>query len=76
MAGAPQSNIAARICPAALHICNGNNADIPNSPIATLQLHRGHGDPLKWIARDLRVHRILEGANEIMRAIIAREVFY
>ncbi len=43
-----------------------------------LQLHGGYGYlkdyPLERIVRDLRVHRILEGTNEIMRLIIAREV--
>ena len=31
----------------------------------------------RWsgIVRDLRVHQILEGTNEIMRVIIAREMF-
>jgi len=42
-----------------------------------LQLHGGYGYlkdyPLERILRDLRVHRILEGTNEIMRVIIARE---
>ncbi len=44
-----------------------------------LQLHGGYGYlkdyPLERIVRDLRVHRILEGTNEIMRVIIARELF-
>jgi alkylation response protein AidB-like acyl-CoA dehydrogenase len=43
-----------------------------------LQLHGGYGYlkdyPLERIVRDLRVHQILEGANEIMRVIIAREL--
>lgn len=44
-----------------------------------LQLHGGYGYlkdyPLERIVRDLRVHRILEGTNEIMRVIVAREMF-
>ncbi len=44
-----------------------------------LQLHGGYGYlkdyPLERIVRDLRVHRILEGTNEIMRVIVARELF-
>ena len=43
-----------------------------------LQLHGGYGYlkdyPLERIVRDLRVHRILEGTNEIMRVIVAREM--
>lgn len=43
-----------------------------------LQLHGGYGYlkdyPLERILRDLRVHRILEGTNEIMRVITAREM--
>lgn len=43
-----------------------------------LQLHGGYGYlkdyPVERIVRDLRVHRILEGTNEIMRVIIAREM--
>ncbi|WP_420550077.1 isobutyryl-CoA dehydrogenase [Curvivirga sp.] len=41
-----------------------------------LQLHGGYGYlrdfPLERYLRDLRVHQILEGTNEIMRVIIAR----
>ena len=43
-----------------------------------LQLHGGYGYlqdfPLERRVRDLRVHQILEGTNEIMRLIIARRL--
>jgi alkylation response protein AidB-like acyl-CoA dehydrogenase len=43
-----------------------------------LQLHGGYGYlmdyPVERFLRDLRVHRILEGTNEVMRTIIAREL--
>ena len=43
-----------------------------------LQLHGGYGYlkdfPIERILRDLRVHQILEGTNEIMRVIIARNL--
>lgn len=43
-----------------------------------LQLHGGYGYireyPIERIFRDLRVHQILEGTNEIMRVIIARKL--
>jgi alkylation response protein AidB-like acyl-CoA dehydrogenase len=43
-----------------------------------LQMHGGYGYlqdyPIEKLWRDLRVHRILEGTNEIMRMIIAREM--
>ena len=42
-----------------------------------LQIHGGYGYlkdfPLERHLRDARVHQILEGTNEIMRVIIARE---
>src|SRR5215471_8101391 len=41
-----------------------------------LQLHGGYGylrdHPIERVLRDLRVHQILEGTNEIMRMIISR----
>jgi alkylation response protein AidB-like acyl-CoA dehydrogenase len=41
-----------------------------------LQLHGGYGylrdHPLERVLRDVRVHQILEGTNEIMRLIISR----
>lgn len=43
-----------------------------------LQLHGGYGYladyGIEKIVRDLRVHRILEGTNEIMRVIVARDL--
>ncbi len=43
-----------------------------------LQLHGGYGYireyPLERYVRDLRVHQILEGTNEIMRLIVARRI--
>jgi isobutyryl-CoA dehydrogenase len=45
---------------------------------AALQLHGGYGYlrdfPLERYLRDLRVHQILEGTNEIMRVVIARRL--
>lgn len=44
-----------------------------------LQVHGGYGYlkdfPAERHVRDLRVHQILEGTNEIMRVIISREMF-
>lgn len=44
-----------------------------------LQLHGGYGYladyGIEKIVRDLRVHQILEGTNEIMRVIVARQLF-
>ena len=49
------------------HVCN-----------EALQLHGGYGYlrdyPIERFLRDLRVHQILEGTNEIMRVIIARKL--
>ncbi|HWW49848.1 MAG TPA: isobutyryl-CoA dehydrogenase [Xanthobacteraceae bacterium] len=45
---------------------------------AALQLHGGYGYLSEYgiekIVRDLRVHQILEGTNEIMRMIVARKL--
>jgi alkylation response protein AidB-like acyl-CoA dehydrogenase len=49
--------------------------DIANQ---ALQLHGGYGYladfGVEKIVRDLRVHQILEGTNEIMRLIVARSL--
>jgi alkylation response protein AidB-like acyl-CoA dehydrogenase len=43
-----------------------------------LQLHGGYGylrdHPIERVLRDLRVHQILEGTNEVMRVIISRDI--
>jgi alkylation response protein AidB-like acyl-CoA dehydrogenase len=43
-----------------------------------LQLHGGYGYlrdfPIERFLRDLRVHQILEGTNEIMRLIVSRQM--
>lgn len=43
-----------------------------------LQLHGGYGYlkdyPIEQIVRDLRVHQILEGTNQIMRVIVSRSL--
>lgn len=43
-----------------------------------LQIHGGYGFlrdfPIERILRDLRVHQILEGTNEVMRVIISRDI--
>ena len=43
-----------------------------------LQIHGGYGYlrdfPLERLLRDLRVHQILEGTNEIMRVVISRKL--
>ena len=43
-----------------------------------LQLHGGYGylrdHPIERVLRDVRVHQILEGTNEIMRLIISRDM--
>jgi alkylation response protein AidB-like acyl-CoA dehydrogenase len=43
-----------------------------------LQLHGGYGylrdHPIERILRDVRVHQILEGTNEVMRLIVSRDL--
>ena len=43
-----------------------------------LQLHGGYGYlrdyPIERVLRDVRVHQILEGTNEVMRLIVSRDI--
>jgi hypothetical protein len=67
---------APQYCAMAKRFATDAGFDVANQ---ALQLHGGYGYlkdfPLERIVRDLRVHQILEGTNEIMRVIIARELF-
>lgn len=66
---------ATRYCAMAKRFATDTGFAVANQ---ALQLHGGYGYlkdyPLERIVRDLRVHQILEGTNEIMRVIIAREM--
>ena len=66
---------ATRLCAMAKRYATDAAFEVANQ---ALQLHGGYGYlkdfPLERIVRDLRVHQILEGTNEIMRVIIAREL--
>ena len=64
-----------KLCAMAKRVATDAGFNVANSAI---QLHGGYGYlseyGLEKIARDLRVHQILEGTNEIMRLIIGRSV--
>jgi hypothetical protein len=64
---------ATKLCAMAKRFATDAAFDVANQ---ALQLHDGYlkDYPLERIVRDLRVHQILEGTNEIMRVIIAREL--
>jgi alkylation response protein AidB-like acyl-CoA dehydrogenase len=66
---------ATRLCAMAKRLATDAGFAIAND---ALQLHGGYGYltayGLEKIVRDLRVHQILEGTNEIMRVIIARSL--
>ncbi|MER2537557.1 MAG: acyl-CoA dehydrogenase family protein [Rhizobiaceae bacterium] len=69
-AGSPD---ATRLCAMAKLTITDRCFDVANQ---ALQLHGGYGYLTEYgvekIVRDLRVHQILEGTNEIMRMIVAR----
>lgn len=64
---------ALRLCAMAKRVATDAGFDVANR---ALQLHGGYGYLAEYgiekIVRDLRVHQILEGTNEIMRLIVAR----
>jgi len=66
---------ATKLCAMAKRFATDAGFSVANE---ALQLHGGYGYlkdyPLERYFRDLRVHQILEGTNEIMRVIIARRL--
>jgi alkylation response protein AidB-like acyl-CoA dehydrogenase len=68
-----QAPDATQFCAMAKRFATDTAFDVCND---ALQLHGGYGYireyPVERLLRDLRVHQILEGTNEIMRVIIAR----
>jgi len=71
-AKAPDATV---LCAAAKRFVTDAGFEIAND---ALQLHGGYGYLSEYgiekIVRDLRVHQILEGTNEIMRLIVARSL--
>jgi hypothetical protein len=67
---------ATMLCAMAKRFATDTGSKIAND---ALQLHGGYGYlkdfPAERHVRDLRVHQILEGTNEIMRVIVSREMF-
>jgi alkylation response protein AidB-like acyl-CoA dehydrogenase len=66
---------ATKLCAMAKKIATDTGFNVAND---ALQLHGGYGYladyGIEKIVRDLRVHQILEGTNEIMRLIVARSL--
>ncbi len=66
---------ATRFCAMAKRFVTDVGFNIVND---ALQIHGGYGYlkdyPLERMLRDVRVHQILEGTNEIMRVIVARDL--
>jgi hypothetical protein len=66
---------ATKFCAMAKLMVTDNAFDVANG---CLQLHGGYGYladyGIEKIVRDLRVHQILEGTNEIMRLIVSRQM--
>jgi alkylation response protein AidB-like acyl-CoA dehydrogenase len=66
---------ATRIVAQAKRLATDTGFDVVNG---CLQIHGGYGylrdHPIERVLRDLRVHQILEGTNEIMRHIVSRDL--
>ena len=66
---------ATRLAAQAKRFATDTGFDVVNG---CLQLHGGYGylrdHPIERVLRDVRVHQILEGTNEVMRLIVSREI--
>jgi len=64
-----------RLAAMAKRLATDNGFEVVNG---CLQLHGGYGylrdHPIERVMRDVRVHQILEGTNEVMRLIISRDM--
>jgi alkylation response protein AidB-like acyl-CoA dehydrogenase len=74
-AAAPGASDATRLAAMAKRLATDAGFDIVNG---CLQLHGGYGYlcdfPIERVLRDVRVHQILEGTNEVMRLIVSRDI--
>jgi alkylation response protein AidB-like acyl-CoA dehydrogenase len=72
--GAKEPN-ATRLAAMAKRLATDAGFEVVNG---ALQLHGGYGylrdHPIERVLRDVRVHQILEGTNEIMRVIVSRDM--
>jgi hypothetical protein len=72
--GAREPN-ATRLAAMAKRLATDTGFEVVNG---ALQLHGGYGylrdHPIERVLRDVRVHQILEGTNEIMRVIVSRDM--
>jgi alkylation response protein AidB-like acyl-CoA dehydrogenase len=66
---------ATRLAAMAKRLATDTGFDVVNG---CLQLHGGYGylrdHPIERVLRDVRVHQILEGTNEVMRLIVSRDI--
>jgi alkylation response protein AidB-like acyl-CoA dehydrogenase len=66
---------ATRLAAMAKRLATDTGFDVVNG---CLQLHGGYGylrdHPIERVLRDLRMHQILEGTNEVMRMIVSRDL--
>lgn len=66
---------ASKLCAMAKRVATDTGFEVANQ---ALQIHGGYGYladyGIEKIVRDLRVHQILEGTNEVMRMIVARSL--
>jgi alkylation response protein AidB-like acyl-CoA dehydrogenase len=66
---------ASKLCAMAKRVATDTGFEVANE---ALQIHGGYGYladyGIEKIVRDLRVHQILEGTNEVMRMIVARSL--
>ncbi len=66
---------ATKLCAMAKRVATDTGFEVANQ---ALQIHGGYGYladyGIEKIVRDLRVHQILEGTNEVMRMIVARSL--